>query len=140
MTGSTGPFVPSPIDLRLILRAAKAATFAHAPYSEYSVGAALLAEKGRIVTGCNVENASYGLTLCAERAAIASAVSLGLRRFRKIAIVGGKNQPAYPCGACLQVLAEFCGPELELILSTGERRQSPMRFALKDLFPCAFKL
>ena len=81
---------------------------AYAPYSKFKVGAALLAEDGRVFTGCNVENASYGLTNCAERTAVFKAVSEGATRFAAIAIAGGVGDVAMPCGACRQVLAEFC--------------------------------
>ena len=88
-----------------------AAQRAYAPYSKFKVGAALLAEDGRVFTGCNVENASYGLTNCAERTAVLKAVSEGATRFKAIAIAGGAGNVAMPCGACRQVLAEFCPPD-----------------------------
>ena len=88
-----------------------AAQRAYAPYSKFKVGAALLAEDGRVFTGCNVENASYGLTNCAERTAVFKAVSEGATRFKAIAIAGGAGNVAMPCGACRQVLAEFCPPD-----------------------------
>ena len=88
-----------------------AAERAYAPYSKFKVGAALLAEDGRVFTGCNVENASYGLTNCAERTAVFKAVSEGVTRFAAIAIAGGVGDVAMPCGACRQVLAEFCPPD-----------------------------
>ena len=111
--------------LTLTEHALAAREHAHAPYSGFQVGAALEAEDGRIFTGCNVENASYSLTICAERNALFSAVAAGVRRFRKIAIVGGKseeeakNVPCLPCGACLQVLAEFCPPAFPVLLTDG---------------------
>ena len=91
--------------------AIEASAKAYAPYSKFKVGAALLAEDGRIFTGCNVENASYGLTNCAERTALFKAVSEGRRAFRALAIAGGTAKVAMPCGACRQVLAEFLPPE-----------------------------
>jgi cytidine deaminase len=82
---------------------------AHAPFSRFKVGAALLAESGEIVTGCNIENASYGLTLCAERVAVFKAVSEGMKAFRAIAVVADSKRPTAPCGPCRQILWEFCG-------------------------------
>ncbi len=101
---------------RLIESAIEAREKAYAPYSGYCVGAALLCEGGEIVTGCNVENASYGATNCAERTAVFKAVSEGKHSFSAIAIAGGKSGAealdyAYPCGVCRQVLREFCNPE-----------------------------
>ncbi len=100
------------------IAAAKAVReLAYANESKFFVGAALVAEDGRIFTGCNVENISYGLTMCAERVAIGKAVSEGVRRFSAIAIVADTKQPISPCGACRQVLAEFA-PDLRMILAT----------------------
>jgi cytidine deaminase len=82
---------------------------AHAPYSGFKVGAALRARGGEIVTGCNIENASYGLTLCAERVAVFKAVSEGIRRFDAIAVVADSPRPTAPCGPCRQIIWEFCG-------------------------------
>lgn len=92
---------------RLIELARKARENAYIPYSKFAVGAALLAKSGKIYTGANIENASYGLTICAERTAIVKAVSEGERAFEAIAIVADTAQPVLPCGACLQVMAEF---------------------------------
>jgi cytidine deaminase len=92
----------------LLARAREARSHAYAPYSRFPVGAALLAEDGRIFTGCNVENASFGLTNCAERVAVGKAVSEGVRRFRAVAVVGPVDDaPCAPCGSCRQVLLEF---------------------------------
>ena len=95
----------------LAREAIKASERAYAPYSKFKFGAALLADDGRVFTGCNVENASYGLTNCAERTAVFKAVSEGATRFMAIAVAGGVGDVAMPCGACRQVLAEFCPPE-----------------------------
>jgi cytidine deaminase len=111
---------------------------AHAPYSGFRVGAALLTADGQIITGCNVENASYGLTLCAERVAIASAVAAGQRRFRALAIAAETSPPPRPCGACLQVIAEFCSEDFPLVLVNGAGERE--RYRLADLLPHAFRL
>lgn len=98
---------------------------AYAPYSGFLVGAALKGESGIIYTGCNVENASYSVGICAERNAVFQAVSAGERHFRTLAIAGGRNDeeakliPCVPCGACLQVLSEFCGPDFPILLADG---------------------
>jgi cytidine deaminase len=101
---------------KLVAAAKKARCNAYCPYSKFKVGAAILASSGKIYAGANIENASYGLTLCAERAAAARAVSDGERRFTAIAIVAG-DRPVVPCGACRQVLAEF-GADMDVILGT----------------------
>ena len=95
------------MDQELLTAATAARLAAYAPYSHFQVGAALLAKDGRIFTGCNVENLSYGLTICAERNAIFSAVAAGVREFEAIAIVADTREPVSPCGACRQVMAEF---------------------------------
>ena len=100
----------------LISAARTAREHAHAPYSNFRVGAAVRAKSGRIFTGCNVENSTYGLTLCAERVAIFKAISEGERGFDTIAIVAEAESLAPPCGACLQIIWEFCG-EAEVILA-----------------------
>lgn len=107
---------------------------AHAPYSRFRVGAALEGDDGSVHLGCNVENASYGLGMCAERVAVGAAVSAGVRRFRRVVVVSDSEPPASPCGACRQVLAELA-PELEVI-SVGPR--STRRWLLRDLLPDAF--
>ena len=119
---------------RLIDVARSAMERAYAPYSGFRVGAALLGEDGSVHTGCNVENASYGLTICAERAAVVAAVAGGVRRFRSVAIVTSGTEAAAPCGACRQVLAEF-SPELSIVsMSGGDRKQ----WGLVDLLPERF--
>ncbi|MGH7498820.1 MAG: cytidine deaminase [Gemmatimonadales bacterium] len=107
---------------------------AYAPYSKFHVGCALEAEDGTVYTGCNVENASYGLTICAERAAICAAVSAGALRFRRAVVVSDVDPPAAPCGACRQVLAEF-GPELK-VDGVGPTRS--VSWTIAQLLPAAF--
>ena len=126
-------------DAALCRAAAEAAKLAYAPHSGYRVGAALLSADGRVFTGCNVENASYGLTNCAERTALFKAVSEGARNFKAIAIAGGTDSPAYPCGACRQALAEFCGPETPVICCTLDGKVAG-RFTLGGLLPQTFAL
>ena len=118
----------------LISAARNAQTRAYAPYSKFRVGAALEAADGTVFIGCNVENASYGLTICAERAAICAAVSAGAKRFRRAVVVSDVDPPAAPCGACRQVLAEF-GLDLP-IDGVGSKRTVTWR--LSDLLPEAF--
>jgi cytidine deaminase len=130
-----------PAEKRLLDAACEAASHAYAPYSRFAVGAALEADDGRLFTGCNVENASYGLTVCAERAAVFQAVSAGCRHFIRIAIVAGTGKdPVPPCGACRQVLAEFADPSLECLLATRERPDIVRRFTLAELLPHSFSL
>lgn len=121
-----------PID-RLVAAASAAQAQAYAPYSRFAVGAALLTHSGRVYVGCNVENASYGLGICAERNAVAHAVACGDRSFQAIAVV--TENGATPCGACRQVLAEF-NPQLLVIVAdtAGNRRQ----YRLSELLPAAF--
>jgi cytidine deaminase len=107
---------------------------AHCPYSHYRVGAALETADGVVFLGCNVENASYGLTICAERAAVFAAVGAGARRFRRIVIATDSEPPGPPCGACRQVLAEF-GSEIE-VESVGPRQSKT--WTIRELLPDAF--
>lgn len=120
----------------LLQCAKEAAKNAYAPHSKFPVGAALLAETGEVYLGANVENASLGLTICAERAAVAAAVTLGARKFTAIAIFSPKAKtPLYPCGACLQVLAEFAA-DLDIFTTSAEGKT--LRATLKKLLPKAF--
>lgn len=113
---------------------------AYAPYSEYKVGAALLGKSGTVYTGCNVENASYSPTNCAERTAFFKAISEGEREFVKIAVVGGKDGNVtdlfMPCGVCRQVMAEFCDSDFEVIVALSEGNFKS--FALHELLPFGF--
>ena len=129
------------IDVMKLLRAAAiAAKNAHAPYSKFRVGSALLADDGKIFNGCNVENASYGLTICAERNAVFSAVASGKKKFSAIAIVASGDKPPYPCGACRQVLAEFCGPETKVFIAPISKLADFETTTLGELLPKTFKL
>jgi cytidine deaminase len=119
----------------LIAAARRARRHAHAPYSGFKVGAAIETAGGDIVTGCNIENATYGLTLCAERVAMFKALSEGHRKFRRAAIVADTRLPTPPCGACRQILWEFAG-DLEVILANLKRETG--RHRLKDLLPLPF--
>lgn len=126
---------------QLIDEAIAASKQAHVPYSHFHVGAALLTTDGKIYRGCNIENASYGLTNCAERTAIFKAVSEGDKQFSAIAVVGDTDGPISPCGACRQVLAEFCDDHTQIILAnlkgdfvvTNINEILPGYFSSKDL-------
>lgn len=119
----------------LVAAARKARENAHAPFSNFRVGAALRAESGRIYTGCNVENASYGLTCCAERVAIFKAISEGERGFEAIAVVTDADELTPPCGACRQIIWEFCG-DVPVVLANLAGKIEEERSA--NLLPRAF--
>ena len=132
MNGRRSP-VP---DLRELARhARRARRRAHAPFSHFKVGAALRTRRGEIVTGCNVENASYGLTLCAERVAVFKAVSEGLRRFDAIAVVADSRKLTPPCGPCRQILWEFCG---DILVHLEDLKQGRRTLRLSELLPFPF--
>jgi cytidine deaminase len=118
----------------LFEQARRAQERAHAPYSRFRVGAALETESGEVFVGSNVENGSYGLTMCAERVALGAAVSAGHRRFRRIAVSTDAASPTPPCGACRQVLAEF-GLDLRVL---SEARGKSVEWRLRDLLPEPF--
>jgi cytidine deaminase len=119
----------------LLAAALAARQHAHAPYSHFAVGAALEDSTGRIHTGCNVENATYGLTVCAERVAVFKAISEGVRKFRRIAVAADTDNLTPPCGACRQILWEFCG-DIEVTLVNPRGKSETLR--MKELFPRAF--
>jgi cytidine deaminase len=108
---------------------------AFAPFSKFKVGAALEDADGRVHTGCNVENATYGLTVCAERVAVFKAISEGVRKFRRIVVAADTNDLTPPCGACRQILWEFCG-DVEIVLVNPRGKSET--YQLKDLFPKPF--
>ena len=125
----------------LIAKAVEAMENAYAPYSGFKVGAALLSKSGRVFTGCNIENASYSTTCCAERTAFFKAISEGEKEFTAIAVVGGKNGEissfCSPCGVCRQVMAEFCGKDFMIILSDGKLTKA---HTFEKLLPESFSL
>lgn len=132
-------------DRELMQAAIEAREQAYAPYSGYLVGAALLAADGEIYPGCNIENASYGATNCAERTAFFKAVSQGKKEFRAIAVVGGSRElgqgeispdMAYPCGICRQVMREFCGPDFRILV--GRSAEDFQEYTLEELLPESF--
>ena len=113
----------------------------YAPYSNVNVGAALLTKNGKVYFGCNVENAAFSPSICAERVAIFTAIAQGDREFEKIAITGIKNgdlgEPFYPCGVCLQVMSEFCDDDFEIIVEEGLSNKT---YTLKELLPKGFTI
>lgn len=124
------------MDKKMIQMAQVVRELAYAPYSNFKVGAALLGKSGKIYQGCNIENMSYGLTVCAERVAVVKAISEGERDFEKIAIVADTDKPCPPCGMCRQFLYEF-SPDMEIIMANLEGEV--LKVALKELLPNAFK-
>lgn len=121
----------------LISAAKEAAARAYSPYSGYKVGAAILCKNGKIFSGCNVENSSYGLTNCAERTAIFKAISEGESQFMAIAVFAASQPLPLPCGACRQVLSEFCSDDLVVIVSNQHEQ---IETTLQKLLPMSFKL
>ena len=120
---------------RLIDAALAARAHAFAPYSRFQVGAAIEDENGAIHTGCNVENATYGLTVCAERVAVFKAISEGVRKFRRVAVAADTDNLTPPCGACRQILWEFCGDVPVILVNLAGKTET---YQLKELFPKAF--
>lgn len=124
------------MDRKMIQMAQAVRELAYAPYSNFKVGVALLGKSGKIYQGCNIENASYGLTICAERVAAAKAISEGERDFRGIAIVADTDKPCPPCGMCRQFLYEF-SPDMEIIMANLEGEV--LKVTLRELLPNAFR-
>lgn len=124
------------MDRELYEAAKKAREHAYIPYSHFAVGAAVRASDGRIFTGCNIENASYGLTICAERNAIFAAVKEGVREFAALCVTADTPEPVSPCGACRQVMAEFKIPVVWLTNLKGDCRKT----TVEDLLPYSFTL
>jgi len=124
----------------LLHEAVNALNRAYAPYSKYRVGAALLTSDGCIFHGCNIENASYGLTVCAERVAVYSAIAAGHKKFKALAIVASGKKTPSPCGACRQVLAEFCKPDFPIYFASAKNLRAVKRLTISKLLPEMFKL
>lgn len=129
-------------DSELIKKATSMLKFSYSPYSSFCVGAALLSKNEKIYTGCNIENAAFGPSNCAERTAFFKAISEGQKEFTKIAIVGGKNGKiddfCSPCGICRQVMAEFCSKDFKIILANSKNEIKT--FTLEELLPESFSL
>lgn len=126
-----------PQDIELFKQAREASATAYVPYSHFPVGAALVTKNGQVFQGCNIENASFGLTNCAERTAIFNAISSGVKDFEIIGIYGETDEPISPCGACRQVMTEFCSDEMPVWLfsKTGDVKKT----TVGDLLPYHFK-
>ena len=123
---------------KLLEAAARVMENAYAPYSKFRVGSALLTDDGAIVTGCNVENSSFGLTNCAERTALFAAIASGKTKFQAIAIVADGDQKPYPCGACRQVMAEFFTPDAPVFVAPNARLEEYQTFTVSELLPKGF--
>lgn len=121
---------------KLIELAKKARSFAYTPYSKFAVGAVLVTEDGQVILGCNVENASYGLCNCAERTAIFKAISDGKRKFKTLVVIGDTDGPISPCGACRQVISEFCPATMPVILAN--MKNNVQETTVGELLPWAF--
>ena len=122
-------------DKELVMLAKEAMQYAYAPYSNFKVGAALLAKDGQVFKGCNIENAAYGPSNCAERTAIFKAISEGVREFEKIAVVASSGGYASPCGICRQVMFEFM-PDAKVILDSDEKGM--VTFTVREMLPFGF--
>ena len=130
-----------PFATKLVAHAREAAKHAHAPYSKFFVGAALLTAEGEIITGFNIENVSYGLTLCAERAAMVHALCRGHKKFAAVAVCAGSAEnPATPCGACRQFLAEFLAPETPVFFAGLPEGSRVERTTVGGLLPMGFQM
>ncbi len=123
---------------KLVEKALEAQRYAYVPYSEFHVGAAVLADNGRIYTGCNIENSSYGATICAERTAIGKAVSEGARQILAIAVTSDSKVYTMPCGICRQVMSEFCSSDMPLYLSDRDGQFQQLKFS--EILPHCFHL
>lgn len=119
-----------------IKEAVKAREFAYVPYSKFKVGAALFAKNGQVFHGCNIENAAYPVTNCAERTALFSAYAVGVTEFSSLVVVADTDRPVPPCGACRQVISELCDSEMEVVLTN--LKGDVQRIQVKDLLPGAF--
>ena len=125
---------------RLLDAAERALRNAHEPYSHYRVGAAVLADGGKIFSGCNVENASYGLTMCAERVAVGAAVAAGNKNIRAVVVVSDGPEMPWPCGACRQVLVEFAKDDTPVLVAIRGHLRAAELTTLGELLPHAFRL
>lgn len=121
----------------LIAKAYEAMEYAYAPYSKFLVGAAILTSSGKVYTGCNIENASFGATNCAERTAIFKAISEGEKNFSKIAVVSNSHKHTYPCGICRQVLSEFM---MDATMVFDDKEKGIVEISMKDILPYNFDL
>ncbi len=123
---------------KLVELAYKASEYSYSPYSHFKVGAALITEDGSVFTGCNVENSSYGATICAERTCALKAVSEGHRKFKMIAVVSGSNEYTYPCGICRQFLSEFM--DGDGVILVHDKNKGIKEYTLSEMLPEAFHL